>query len=89
MTQKVAKIYEKYAPKNISLQKFRQMIKQDPSLLDDIGGKFSTFDPELAKLFKERGGKKNQSKLSKLLGIRKTNKSLDDAKWSKKLRKYD
>ena len=47
--KKVRSVYKKYAPKNITLEQFAQMVEQDPKLLDDIGGKFSTFNPKLAK----------------------------------------
>ena len=52
--KKIADIYTKYAPKNITLADFSYMIEQDPKLLDAIGGKFSTRNPELAQLFKAR-----------------------------------
>ncbi len=48
---KILEIYEKYAPKNISLQHFKQMVKQDPSLLNSCG-EFSTFDLKLNQAFK-------------------------------------
>ena len=41
---KIKEAYEKYAPKNITLEQFTSMIEQDPKLLKDIGGKFSTFN---------------------------------------------
>ena len=49
---KIKEAYEKYAPKNITLEQFTSMIEQDPKLLTDIGGEFSTFNPELAKATK-------------------------------------
>ena len=52
--KKIADIYTKYAPKNITLAEFTNMIEQDPKLLDAIGGKFSTRNPELTQLFKAR-----------------------------------
>ena len=48
---KIAKIYEQCAPKNISLQEFKKRIKEDPDLLN--AEEFSTFNPELAKLRKK------------------------------------
>ena len=54
-TKKIATIYTKYAPKNITLADFSYMIEQDPKLLNAIGGKFSTRNPELAQMFKARG----------------------------------
>lgn len=50
---KIAKIYERYAPKNITLHQFEEMVEQDPTLLDTINGEFSTFDSDLAKRFKK------------------------------------
>lgn len=41
---KIIKAYEKYAPKNITIEQFASMIERDPKLLTDIGGKFSTFN---------------------------------------------
>ena len=46
-------IYEKYAPKNITLEQFAQMVERDSKLMTDIGGKFSTFNADLARLYKK------------------------------------
>lgn len=51
---KIADIYKKYAPKNITLQEFTEMVEREPDLLDSIGGEFSTFNPEFAKIYKSR-----------------------------------
>ncbi len=47
--EKVLNVYEKYAPANISFIEFFIMFKDDPKLLDDIKGNFSSFNPELSK----------------------------------------
>ena len=47
---KILTTYKNYAPKNISFQQFEKMIEDDPTLLDAIGGKFSTNNPELSQL---------------------------------------
>ena len=47
---KILTTYKNYAPKNISFQQFEKMIEDDPTLLDAIGGKFSTNNPELTQL---------------------------------------
>ena len=60
--EKIIETYEKYAPKNITLEQFAQMVEQDPKLLDDIGGKFSTFNPNLARLHRELDTKNIESK---------------------------
>ncbi|MBR4891819.1 MAG: hypothetical protein IKZ34_01385 [Alphaproteobacteria bacterium] len=59
ISKKIKKAYEIYAPKNISLEQFAQMIEQDPKLLKAIGGKFSTFSLEAGKAFKEYEDKKD------------------------------
>ncbi len=52
--RKIKDIYERYAPNNITLQEFTEMVERDPGLLDSIVGEFSTFNPELAKIYKGR-----------------------------------
>lgn len=52
MAQKIDKLtqaYEKYAPKNITLQQYAELVAQDPGLLH---APFSTVNPALAKLTK-------------------------------------
>ena len=49
---KIIKAYEKYAPKNITIEQFASMIEREPKLLTDIGGKFSTFNLDISKAFK-------------------------------------
>ena len=49
---KIIKAYEKYAPKNITIEQFASMIERDPKLLTDIGGEFSTFNVEISKACK-------------------------------------
>ncbi|MFQ6704010.1 MAG: hypothetical protein ACLRFP_02945, partial [Alphaproteobacteria bacterium] len=50
---KALNVHETYAPTNLSLQDFLRMLKEDPKLLDDIHGNFSSFNPELSKIFKQ------------------------------------
>lgn len=50
---KALNVYETYAPTNIALPDFLRMLKEDPKLLDDIHGNFSSFNPELSKIFKQ------------------------------------
>lgn len=47
--EKVWNVYETYVPANISFIEFFIMLKDDPKLLDDIKGNFSSFNPELSK----------------------------------------
>lgn len=49
---KAVNVYKKYAPQEISFDEFLEMIKQTPGLLDEISGRFSSFNPELTKVFK-------------------------------------
>lgn len=51
--EKVLNVYETHAPANMSLGLFLTMLEDDPKLLDDIHGKFSSFNPELSKKFKQ------------------------------------
>lgn len=51
-------LYTAFAPKNMTYKQFKDMIDKDPNLLNDIGGKFSTFDSELAKTKKSYKNKK-------------------------------
>ena len=46
--EKLIELYKKYAPHNITLERFAEMVEKDPSLLNDINGEFSTFDTELS-----------------------------------------
>lgn len=54
--EKITKLYEKYAPKNITLEEFTDMVQRDPALLrqieNDTLGEFSTFNSELVRPFK-------------------------------------
>lgn len=47
--EKVLNVYETYVPANITFVDFLTMFKDDPKLLDDIKGNFSSFNPELSK----------------------------------------
>lgn len=49
---KAISIYKKYVPQNISLDKFLEDVERNPHILDDIGGKFSSFNPKLSQAFK-------------------------------------
>ena len=51
--EKVLNVYETYVPANISLALFLTMLEDDPKLLDDIKGNFSSFNPELSKKFQQ------------------------------------
>ena len=51
--EKVLNVYETYVPASISLALFLTMLEDDPKLLDDIKGNFSSFNPELSKKFKQ------------------------------------
>ena len=44
--EKIIELYENYAPHNITLEQFTQMVEKEPKLLNDIGGNFSTFNIE-------------------------------------------
>lgn len=50
--KKVLNVYKSYVPKNIPFGSFLSMVANDTKLLDDIKGKFSSFNPELSKKFK-------------------------------------
>ena len=74
---KMIEVYEKYAPKNISLSTFIEMVKDDPALLDDIGGKFSTVDTTIKKAYKEvRRGRKSKKEFNELLGSKMDEKAV-------------
>ena len=60
--EKIKATYEKYAPKNITLEQFAKMVERDPKLLNDIGGKFSTFDVNLSKKYNKLIRKENYIK---------------------------
>ena len=53
---KIVQAYEEYAPKNITLEQFAEMVEQDPYLMKEIEnntlGEFSTLNPKLAKVLK-------------------------------------
>lgn len=51
--EKALNVYETYVPANIPVYDFLTMCKDDPKLLDDIHGNFSSFNPELSKKFKQ------------------------------------
>ena len=53
MNERIIDIYDKYVPKNITLEQFAQIVERDPELLDSIGGEFSTFNAKIAQAFKE------------------------------------
>ena len=81
---RIKEIYQKYAPKNLSFAKFEEMVKQNPSLLDDINGNFSTFNPELAVAMKA----KKAGKMSTKDAILKLQDSMDDDAMDKVVNKY-
>ena len=60
--QKIIDIYEKYVPKNITLEQFMRMGDTDPAFLDSIGGEFSTFNAKIATAFKDTDKTDRKSK---------------------------
>ena len=60
--EKIIEAYKQYAPKNITLSQFTEMVEQDPKLLTDIGGAFSTYNPNLARLHRELDTENIESK---------------------------
>ncbi len=60
--QKIVDAYNKYAPHNITLTQFEKMIEQDPSLLNDLHGEFSTYNVKLAKALKKLKRTNTESK---------------------------
>lgn len=50
--EKALNVYETYVPTNITLYGFVTMLEDDPKLLDDIKGNFSSFNPELSKRYR-------------------------------------
>ena len=64
--EQIKQAYEKYAPKNITLEQFTQMVEQDPHLQEDIQnetlGNFSTFNVKLARALKELSILKTESR---------------------------
>ncbi len=57
LSKEIIEAYEKYAPKNISLEQFAEIAEKDPFLMAQIEkgeiGAFSTFYPEIAKAAKK------------------------------------
>lgn len=66
IVEKIVEAYHKYAPKNITLEQFIDMVGKDHDLMRDIErgtlGEFSTFNPKLARLYKELDTEDTESK---------------------------
>ena len=63
--KKIIDIYKAYAPNNMTLHQFKKILGQDPKLLDEIGGSFSSVDISLAIDFKNRQSRKNKNGIPK------------------------
>ncbi len=64
--EKIIEAYKQYAPKNITIDQFIEMVERDPVMMREIEngtfGAFSTYNPELARLYKELDTKNTESK---------------------------
>lgn len=64
--EKIIEAYKQYAPKNITVDQFTEMVERDPVMMREIEngtfGAFSTYNPELARLYKKLDTKNTESK---------------------------